>query len=140
MAKRGKIAAIAQNKCPRCHEGDMFKTPITGGKIYDMYENCTECGQLFEIEPGFYWGAMYIGYGLSGGYMLTVVTALIVGLGWSTEAAFLVAILGGVVILPVIARLARSIWIHIYVGYDPEWKEKLNNRNQKNVKTAVHNH
>lgn len=139
MAKRGKIAAMALNKCPRCHEGDMFKTPITGG-IYNMHENCTECDQPFELEPGFYWGAMYIGYGLSGGYMLTFVTALIVGLGWSTEAAFLLAIVGGVIILPVIARLARSIWIHIYIQYNPEWKEKMNNQKRKSVKAEMQSH
>lgn len=132
MAKRGKIAAILLNKCPRCHEGDMFKTGITGG-IYNMYETCPYCDQRFETEPGFFWGAMYIGYGLSGGYMLSSVTLLMFLAGLSVNMAFMVAILGAIVILPVNARLARSIWIHIYVGYDQELVDEIEEQKQHAV-------
>lgn len=30
-----------------------------------MHENCPHCGFHFEIEPGFFWGAMYISYAFS---------------------------------------------------------------------------
>jgi len=135
MAKRNKIAAIVAMKCPRCREGDMFNAPITQG-IYKMNDECPLCKQPFELEPGFYWGAMYVGYGLSGGYMLSTVGAMLLFLNWSIEAAFAISILGGIIIFPLIARLSRVIWINIYVGYDKNIAENVNKAELKNVKDA----
>lgn len=123
-------------KCPRCHEGNMYYAPITEG-IYKMNKECPVCHQAFELEPGFYWGAMYIGYGFSAGYMLTVVTALIVGLGWSVNASFGMAIFGGIFLFPFIARVSRSVWLHIYVGYDKTLDQKVNKETPTSVKTAI---
>ncbi|MBU6274968.1 MAG: DUF983 domain-containing protein, partial [Bacteroidetes bacterium] len=30
-----------------------------------MHDDCPHCGFHFEIEPGFFWGAMYISYAFS---------------------------------------------------------------------------
>ena len=35
-----------------------------------MPERCSVCQQKFDIEPGFYWGAMYVAYMLSSGVLL----------------------------------------------------------------------
>ena len=136
MAKRNKIAAIASMKCPRCREGDMFYAPIIQG-IYKMNKECPVCKQAFELEPGFYWGAMYVGSGLSGGYMLSTVGAMLLFLNWSLEVAFAISILGGIIIFPLIARLARVIWINIYVGYDKNYVETMNKAESKNVNSAL---
>jgi uncharacterized protein (DUF983 family) len=136
MAKKNKIAAIVAMKCPKCREGNMFYAPITQG-IYKMNKECPVCKQPFELEPGFYWGAMYVGYGLSGGYMLSTVGAMLILLNWSVEAAFAVSIMGGIIIFPFIARLARVIWLNIYVGYDKNYADRLNKGLQKNVETAL---
>lgn len=136
MAKKNKLVAMFGMKCPRCHEGNMFDAPITEG-IYKMNKECPVCKQSFELEPGFYWGAMYVGYGLSGGYMLTTVGILLLAFNWSVEAAFAVAIIGGLFIFPFIARLARAIWLHIYVGYDKKYAPEFNNKGQKTVKAAL---
>jgi uncharacterized protein (DUF983 family) len=136
MAKKNKIAAIVSMKCPKCREGDMFNAPITQG-IYKMNKECPVCKQAFELEPGFYWGAMYVGYGLSGGYMLSTVGAMLLFLNWSVELAFTISILGGIIIFPLIARLARVIWLNIYVGYDKNFADRLNNAESKNVETSL---
>ena len=136
MAKKNKLVAIATMKCPRCHEGDMYYAPITEG-IYKMNKECPVCHQHFELEPGFYWGAMYVGYGFSAGYMLTVVGILILGFNWSVNGAFGLAIFLGIFLFPFIARLSRAVWLHIYVGYDKSWQQKLNKKTSLNVKTAV---
>lgn len=119
MFKKGsKLYSISKFKCPSCHEGDLFKTPLSSMQgVYNMHDNCPKCGQDFQKEPGFYWGAMYIGYGLSSGYMLTAMVLCIFGLGLSVNQSFMAAIAGGVLIVPIIARLARAIWINIYVKY-----------------------
>lgn len=117
--KRSIWYSIFGMKCPRCREGDLYKSSIFGG-IYNMHESCPTCNQNFEMEPGFYWGAMYVGYGLSSAYMLSAMLTLLFVFGLTVNQSFIVAILGGVVIVPLVARLARSIWIHIYVRYSPK--------------------
>ena len=133
MPNKNKRTAILTMKCPRCYEGDMYSAPITKG-IYKMHKECPVCHQPYELEPGFFWGAMYVGYGLSAGYMLTSVAIMILGFGWSINLAFLISILGGIVIFPLVARLARTIWIHIYVAYDKNFTREQNNHKENTVK------
>jgi hypothetical protein len=69
--------------------------------------------------------------------MLSTVGAMLILLNWSVEAAFAVSIMGGIIIFPFIARLARVIWLNIYVGYDKNYADRLNKGQQKNVETAL---
>lgn len=118
MFKKGsKLYSISKFKCPQCHEGDLYKSSIIEG-IYNMHEECTECNQSFEIEPGFYIGAMYIGYALNSGYMLIGMVLAIFLLDFSVNQSLLLVIFGGVFIMPWVARLARAIWINICVRYN----------------------
>lgn len=119
LFKKGtKLYSITRFKCPRCHEGDLYKTPLASMQgIYNMNEKCPNCAQDFEKEPGFYWGAMYIGYALSSGYMLSAMLICLFVLDFSTNQSFATAIAGALIILPIVARLARAIWINIYVKY-----------------------
>lgn len=121
FGKGSKLYSIFRFKCPHCHEGNIYKTPLTSMQgIYNMHENCPKCNQRFQMEPGFYWGAMYIGYGLSSAYMLTAMMLCIFGLNLSVNQSFMASIAGAVFIVPLVARLARAIWINIYVKYDPK--------------------
>jgi uncharacterized protein (DUF983 family) len=54
--------AFISQKCPRCHAGPVFKHPTFSLKFAKMYDNCPVCDQKYEIEPGFFWGSMYISY------------------------------------------------------------------------------
>jgi hypothetical protein len=87
--------------------------------IYNMHDNCPKCNQDYQKEPGFYWGAMYIGYGLSSGYMLSAMVLCIFAFDFTVNQSFVTAIIGGVLFVPLMARLARAIWINIYVKYKP---------------------
>ena len=74
MSNSSALKAISQCKCPRCHRGKMFThSALNLRKFDDMYEYCPVCKFRYEIELGFYWGAMYISYGFS------VINVLIVG-------------------------------------------------------------
>ncbi len=126
IGKKGtKAYSITGFKCPTCHEGDLFKTNILDMKApFDMKDNCEHCGQRYMIEPGFYWGAMYIAYGLSSGLMLTGSAIGLIFLGWSVNQTFAVLIALLLVLYVLIFRLARSIWINIYVHYDKNKAKK----------------
>ncbi len=127
MLKRGsKLYAIRKYKCPRCHQGDLFKTSLASMQgVYNMYPNCPKCNQDFEMEPGFYWGAMYVGYGLYCFYMLGTIAVLIFGFGLTVNQSFGTALAIGVIMVPVIARLARVQWINIAVRYNKRIADKI---------------
>ncbi len=121
MFKKGsKLYSISKFKCPRCHEGDLYKSSLASMQgIYNMHDNCPKCNQDYQKEPGFYWGAMYIGYALSSGYMLSAMVLCIFVFDFTVNQSFATAIVGGFLFVPLVARLARAIWINIYVKYKP---------------------
>src|SRR5690625_7536212 len=59
-----KALSILQCKCPSCLKGKMFRYPGNPllFKIPKMSEYCAQCKHKFEIEPGFFFGAMYVSY------------------------------------------------------------------------------
>lgn len=125
MCQKGtKIYSIVAMKCPQCHETNMFRTPLLPKfKLYDMHETCEVCGLKYEMEPGFWWGSMYVGYAFSSGALL--ITALlcltVFQLELSTTYMILLAMIP--IGVPLNARLARSTYINFWVSYDPKYKK-----------------
>lgn len=118
MTIANKIRAIIFNKCPRCHEGDLYETSIWSFKrLFAMKENCPNCGQKYVLEPGFYWGAMYISYMLSSGLMLATFALLYFVFDVAVFWTFVWITVVTLSLYAVIYRLARSVWIHINVRY-----------------------
>ncbi|MFC5282351.1 DUF983 domain-containing protein [Pedobacter alpinus] len=76
MAKTPKLKAMLEAKCPRCRRGDLFKTSMYGFKSQKMHEVCPKCALRYEVEPGYFYAAMYVGYALN--------VALAVALGIAT--------------------------------------------------------
>ena len=120
--KGTKLYSIFGSKCPKCHGESMYKNPnpCNIARGYDMPERCSKCGTKYKIEPSFFYGAMYVSYGLG---VAIAVAAFITSrfiIGTSMITAFL-SIIGSIVLLmPVNMRLARNIWINIFISYDPE--------------------
>jgi len=120
MTKGSKLYAILWHKCPKCHVGDLFDTSVWSfRRLFSMPNNCSHCGQKYVLEPGFYWGSMYIGYMLSSGLMLTTFAILYFLLGLDVYAVFAGIIIVAALFYGLIFRLARSVWINLYVHYDP---------------------
>lgn len=67
-----KGLSMLKGKCPRCQSGQMFKHNAISTGFMDMFPNCPVCNLHFEIEPGFFWGAMYVSYAFTVGIMLTL--------------------------------------------------------------------
>ena len=128
--KGTKLASILGMTCPKCQESKLFEesNPYNFSKIFDMPERCDKCGQKFEVEPGFYYGAMYVSYALSIAFLVAVFVAMLVLYPSFTVTEYLVIGIGGLIVLtPPIFRLARATWINFFVGYDPnaieDWKK-----------------
>ena len=121
LFKGSKLYSIFTGKCPVCHEGDMYltKNPYNLSQTLKMHERCAHCGQKFKIEPSFFYGAMYVSYGVG---IAIAVAAFIIAhffMGAELIGSFW-AIMGSLIILfPIIMRISRNIWINIFMKYDP---------------------
>ncbi len=123
MKKRSFIINTLNKKCPKCQEGDLFNTPFEFSKPVDMPKNCPVCGQRFEPEPGFYYGAMFLSYIISAFFFLGVIGACIIFLGMSLNASFGVLLLVAAATYFFFLRISRSLWINIMVSYDSKARE-----------------
>ncbi|WKD84979.1 hypothetical protein KCTC32516_00316 [Polaribacter huanghezhanensis] len=121
MFKKGtKIYSIINNKCPRCQEGNFFKYKLTytPGKVTELHEHCSNCNLKYMIEPSFFYGAMYVGYGITVAICIAVfiISFLIFGLDLlKSFAAILIAI---VLLMPINLRLSRMLWIQMFISYE----------------------
>ena len=103
----------------------MFAYPVTNlTKFNKMNEKCPHCGVRLEPEPGFYQGAMYVGYGF------TIAVTIVVGLilyffaGDPSEWVYISAVIGIMILLvPVNYRFSRIVYLYSFGGikYDPSW-------------------
>ena len=124
MFKKGtKLYSIANNKCPRCHEGEFFKERLSlfnFEKTLRIHENCSNCDLKYVMEPSFFYGAMYINYGIT--VALSIATFLIAYLfiGLTLLQSFLAIIAILILLTPINLRLARLIWISFFVSYEVE--------------------
>ena len=113
--------SILACKCPRCREGRMFAkgTLYHPKKFTFMNKTCSCCGQSFEPEPGYYFGAMFISYAFNAAYFLGTWLMFYVLFGEvSWLEMFLAIILVVIVLLPLTFRWSRALWISIFVRFD----------------------
>lgn len=114
--------SILFNKCPRCQEGDFFEgRQAFNLKTFDrMHKKCPVCGQDYEPEPGFYFGAMYVSYALYVAFTISTFVLLVVLLDVDVMN-FLYFLLPCIVLLtPYFFRVARRTWINFFVSYKPD--------------------
>ncbi len=129
MLKKGfKLNSILTGSCPRCHEESMYKgkNPYNPLETIKLNQKCSHCDLHYMIEPSFFYGAMYVSYGLGVG--LGVVAFIVSYFVFKTtlKISFLSISISLIVFMPLIMRLSRNIWINIFVSYDKHWKDKIN--------------
>jgi hypothetical protein len=89
-----------------------------------MHDKCPHCHELFHREVGFYYGAMYVSYGLNIGLGLALFALMILVLKLPL-LVYLFTFFGVVVVLfPWTMRKSRLIWINLFTKFDPS-KQKL---------------
>lgn len=116
-----RFQAIAKCRCPRCREGKMFPYGTYNLKEFSTANQyCSKCQLNFEVEPGFFWGAMYFSYALM--IAESVAAGVLAVLGAGTQAhpmVYITAILLTVVAcVPLNFRLSRSLMLHLFGNVD----------------------
>ena len=92
------------------------KNPFTLKKNLAIHENCSACGLKYMIEPSFFYGAMYVSYGIT--VALSILTFMILYLfGLELLPIFIGIIVTLIVFTPLTLKLSRLIYINIFVHY-----------------------
>ena len=109
--------AIRDEKCPRCHKGDLFaSSAFRLNRFYKMNRQCPACAQTFEPEPGFYYGAMFISYGMLVAMSVIVWLTLFFALRPVFEVYVVVILILNVLLLPFIFRYSRTLFLYGFGG------------------------
>jgi uncharacterized protein (DUF983 family) len=127
--------SIFTNKCPRCRRGDMFTNKSAYRKlllkhIFAMPDVCAECGQKFDLEPGFWYGTSYVSYALTVAMSVASFVAWVVFIGVSVKDGdhriYWWLGLNAVLLLvaqPWLMRLSRVLYIRFFVSYDKDYEK-----------------
>jgi uncharacterized protein (DUF983 family) len=119
---KDKFYSVFKGKCPACHQGDIFESgAIYNPKKFDkMYEKCAHCGHKYEIENGFWYGAMYVSYGLTVAF--SVATFVLTYLIYPDADAWLyfgLIVFVLLALVPITFRYSRLIWMNLFTSFNP---------------------
>jgi uncharacterized protein (DUF983 family) len=124
MPETPKAWAMLHAKCPRCRRGDMFTGGMYNFRSGKIHINCPNCNMLFEIEPGYFYAAMYVSYALNvaeiGFFVLA--TYLITQNSTSPWLYLSVIFTACILLSPINFRYSRVIllyWLSPKVHYQP---------------------
>ncbi|WP_431210285.1 DUF983 domain-containing protein [Puia sp. P3] len=102
-----------------------------------MNDRCPACGQLMEIEVGFWYGTSYVSYGLTVALSVATCIAWWATIGFSLQDSRFFVWMGVnmavlVIAQPYLMRLSRAIWLSFFVKYN----EGLEDRKGRGARAA----
>jgi uncharacterized protein (DUF983 family) len=127
MLKKGsKLNSILTGTCPKCQNESMYsdKNPLHLTKVLKMNEKCSHCGFKYQIEPSFFYGAMYVSYGLNVAVGIAAFIISFVFLKATIGYSFIAIIVTLIFLFPFILRFSRNIYINMFVSYDSKAGQK----------------
>ncbi len=114
-----KLYSVLTFPCPHGHEGRFFQShPYDLSRAGDILKHRPQCGRSYEMEPGFYYGAIYVAYGVGVGICL--ITFLMLRLLVPRLPLYwIIIVMAGVMIFggPYFYALNKIIWANIFIGY-----------------------
>ena len=128
MIKKGsKLYSIVHFKCPHCHEGEFFisRNPYDFKHLSASHEKCPHCKRRLYLEPGFYYGAMYVSYALSVAHIVSFIVAKYI-LGIEMEFVNFIILVASFLILltPIYYALSKIIWANFFLHYKPTTEDE----------------
>ena len=127
MLKKGsKLYSILTGTCPKCQNESMYLNgnPYAISETMKMHETCSHCGTRYKIEPNFFFGAMYVSYGLAVGIGMIAFAVCFMLLKMSVGQSFVSILVILVLLMPLIARFSRNIYINMFMSYDKTLSSK----------------
>jgi len=127
MIRKGmKLYSILFGACPKCHQESMYveKNPYILTDTLKINDTCSHCSTRYRMEPSFFYGSMYVSYGVGIAFALIAFAISYLIFESSLMTAF-IAIIGTLVsLMPLIMRWSRNIWINLFMSYDKSLVKK----------------
>ncbi|HLT88200.1 MAG TPA: DUF983 domain-containing protein [Sphingobacterium sp.] len=129
-----RFTAMVQSKCPKCRVGKVFEGPVYGFKKQKMHEHCPHCGLRFEVEPGYFYAAMYVSYAFSVAEVVTL--GLATAMLTKSESPWVyVSVLFAVILIfaPFNLRYSRLVLLHYLspkIVYNPAYQAALDKKSE----------
>jgi len=127
QTEKYKIAtwpAFLHAKCPRCRRGEIFANSMYGFDSQKMNSTCGHCHLTFEIEPGYFYVAMFVSYAMNVAEFITAAVAISVLTGSTNPWTYVIVILSiSIILSPFNFRYSRVIlmyWLTPGLHYNPE--------------------
>jgi uncharacterized protein (DUF983 family) len=115
--------AALQCKCPKCRRGDMYTNKLFSLQSQKMNETCPHCGFKFEIEPGYFYVAMFVSYAFNVAEMVTIAVGTYILTGSHNPWLYCALLLGGAFVLSRFnfrySRVVLLYWLTPNLHYDP---------------------
>ena len=127
MIRKGmRLYSILFGACPKCHQESMYinKNPYAITEVLKMNEHCSHCKTKYQMEPSFFYGSMYVSYGVGIAFAVAAFITSYVIFETSVTTAFISIVLTVIGLFPVIMRLSRNIWINMFMSYDKSLVKK----------------
>ncbi len=122
MLKKGsKLYSILTGTCPQCQKESMYvdQNLLHLNNLLKMNEKCSHCGLRYQIEPSFFFGSMYVSYGLN--VAIGIISFIITfQFDFNMIDSFISIIVVLILAFPFVMRLSRNIYINFFVSYNPE--------------------
>lgn len=120
MALTNILYSVVKNRCPKCHQGKVFQkdNPYNLKYLFKMESVCSHCGERYEKEPGYFFGAMFVSYALTAlvFFIMLVLDFAFFHLGLSLLLILIPAVL---ILSPVTFQWSRLIWLNFFIRYNP---------------------
>ena len=123
---KNKFTSLLFLKCPRCRKGNLLLShPYVLSQFNKVNEKCPCCNLNFKIEPGFFYGSMYVSYAL-GVAVCVAVYVLLQLVEWALSLFQMFILITGVflVLAPYLGALSKAIWASFFIRFDLDISKK----------------
>lgn len=109
-----RIIPLIKSKCPNCEEGNVYQKR-KGFSLFTfakMNLRCPQCNHMFQKEPGFFTGAMYVSYALVIAEL--ILFYLLINSFFSEDMTLILMLTSVVVMSSTNYRYSRLIWMYFF--------------------------
>lgn len=120
IRKGNKLYSILFGACPKCHHESMYveRNPYKIADVLKINDHCSHCKTKYRMEPSFFYGSMYVSYGVGIAFAITAFIISNILLNTSLITSFIAIVVTLIAFMPIIMRLSRNIWINLFMSYD----------------------
>ena len=121
VSSNSVLSSVLHQKCPRCQKGNMFvSSNYDLAHFSEMNSECPSCGLHFQVEPGFFTGAMYFSYTVSVFIIAFMTVGITLIFNDPPVWAYIIAICTVTLLLtPLNFRYSRVFMLYLFGGVKP---------------------